>query len=357
MQSGGGGGWGATGGTSYFETSSYAAGEPGGNSIITNGKAITTVTAGTQYGALRTNTTTYVTTLSSSATPTTVQIPGGASYTDVIIIVPAGVTLRSNNPGLPALFIENFSFDPILRLKIVVNGAILGAGGRGGSDAGGPESGGTAIEVNPDVLDYTGTITVDCTYGYVAGGGGGGGYVLWDPAGIQYNIYGGGGAGGGNSGQAGVTPIVTLGATTVGTSGSNGSSVLLCGFEEFVSGGGGGLILPGTSVSLGTQSTIASFPGIGGSGGGSGAARKNNGVFTTFANNGGGFNQDGGAGYNPSTQTAAGGGGGGWGSTGGYSRRTTSTIQAGNIGGAAINSGTGLPVYVINSANVAGYIG
>jgi hypothetical protein len=349
--SGGGGGWGASGAQSSVGTSIVGAGQGGGNSIITNGNAITTITAGTQYGSLKTNTTTYVTTLSSSATPTTVSIPDGG-YTDAIIIVPTGVTLRSNSVVVPALTVENSSETSILRLKIIVNGAILGKGGSGGSEAAVPEDGGIAIKVVAFTVDFSGSITLDCTYGYVAGGGGGGGYALWSP-GDSYYIYGGGGAGGGNSGN-GSSINLALGATTVGTSGSNGTTIINCS-GEYTSGGGGGLILPGSSVSLGIKNTIASFPGIGGSGGGSGAARKSGVNSVTFANNGGGFNQGGGT-QGSSLSQASGGGGGGWGGNGGTSKRINITVQVGGSAGVAFTSELGLPVYVINPANVAGPI-
>jgi len=350
--SGGGGGWGASGAQSSVGTSIVGAGEGGGNSIITNGNAITTITAGTQYGSLKTNTTTYVTTLSSSATPTTVSIPDGG-YTDAIIIVPTGVTLRSDSVVVPALTVENLGETPILRLKIIVNGAILGKGGMGGSEAAVPEDGGIAIKVAATTIDFSGSTTIDCTYGYVAGGGGGGGYALWSP-GSSYYIYGGGGAGGGNSGN-GSSINLARGATTVGTSGSNGTTIIDCS-GEYISGGGGGLILPGTSVSLGTKTTAAAFPGIGGSGGGSGAARKTSAISTNFTNIGGGFIQAGGTQNNSPTPIASGGGGGGWGGNGGAGRRQTITTQSGGAAGTAFTSELGLPVYVINPANIAGAI-
>jgi len=353
IQSGGGGGWGATGGTSVSENTNFDVGAPGGNSIITNGNAITTVTAGTQYGALTTNTTTYVTTLSSSETTTAIQIPGIATFTDVIIIVPAGVTLRSDDPAFPALFIENFSFEPILRVKIIVNGAILGKGGAGGNEVSGPQQGGEAIRISAFSVDVAGSITVDCTYGYVAGGGGGGGYAVWNPL-ATYYVYGGGGAGGGNSGYVGFSQNVALGATTVGASGSNGTTALV-GSTEYISGGGGGLIVPGTSVSLGTKTTAAAFPGIGGSGGGSGAARKSSTVSTVFENDGGGFNNDGGTQPNGLARVS-GGGGGGWGANGGTGKQQISAIQAGALGGSAINTELSIAVYVINPTNLAGGI-
>jgi hypothetical protein len=354
--SGGGGGWGASGAQSSVGSSIVSAGEAGGNSIITNGNAITTITAGTQYGTLKTNTTTYVTTLNSSATTTTVSIPSkptGEAYTDAIIIIPAGVTLRSNNVTFPALYVETLAPDPLLRLKIIVNGAILGKGGSGGSEGNIPEGGGTAIKVAAFTIDFSGSTTIDCTYGYVAGGGGGGGYVNWTPGSIYY-LYGGGGAGGGDSGNGGANPA--YGATTVGTSGNNGTTAILCGSNEYISGGGGGLILPGTLVTLGTKTTAGAFPGIGGSGGGSGAARKTSTISTNFINNGGGFNQAGGTQNSTPPPIASGGGGGGWGGNGGSGKRQIITSQSGGSSGVAFTSELGLPVYVINPANVAGQV-
>jgi len=344
--SGGGGGWGAAGGQSTEGNSVVEAGQPGGNSIITNGNAITTITAGTQYGAIKTTGTTYVRTLSSSNTPTSITIPGG--YTNAIIFIPTGVTVRSNNNGAPALRVTGSQVE---NLKIIVNGAVLGKGGDGGSESNNPTAGGRAILI--DNFLYTDSFTVDCTYGYVAGGGGGGGFVTWNPDSV-YGIYGGGGAGGGNSGDGGVNPA--YGATVVGTSGSNGTIFYnACEDTYYISGGGGGLIVPGSSVSLGTKNTIASFPGIGGSGGGSGAARKSGVNSVTFANNGGGFNQGGGT-QGSSLSQASGGGGGGWGGNGGASKRITVTVQVGGSGGAAIDTGIGLPVYIINPGNVAGQV-
>jgi hypothetical protein len=349
MQSGGGGGWGARGGDGYSGSNIVTDGEPGGNSIITNGNAITTITAGTQYGAIKTTETTYVRTLSSSNTLTTVTIPAG--YTNAIIFIPTGVTLRTNLTVQPALYITGTQIE---NLKIIVNGAILGMGGTGGSESNNPSAGGTGILLSNFI--YSSTFTVDCTNGYVAGGGGGGGYASYLPD-YFYGLYGGGGAGGGNSGSS---PLYNraLGATTVGTSGSNGTTVELdfCGnLEYYVSGGGGGLIVPGASVSLGVKNTIDSFPGIGGSGGGSGAARKSGVNSVTFANNGGGFNQGGGT-QGSSLSQASGGGGGGWGGNGGTSKRINITLQAGAAGGVAIDTQIGLPVYIINPNNVAGLI-
>jgi hypothetical protein len=323
------------------------AGQPGGNSIITNGNVITTITPGTQYGALKTDGTTYVRTLSSSATQTNVTLPSG--FTNAIIIVPTGVTLRSNSVTSRALYITGTS---VTNLKIIVNGAILGKGGFGGSEAFAPEPGGDAIKLDNFICN---TLTVDCTYGYVAGGGGGGGWAVWN-VGDTYAMYGGGGAGGGNSGYAGSSQNIALGATTVGASGSNGTTFYnACESAYYTSGGGGGLIVPGTTVSLGTKNTADPFPGIGGSGGGSGAARKSTTSSTTFTNNGGGFNVIGGTQIN-GVGRATGGGGGGWGSTGGDGKTQIATIQAGNSGGYAIDTNIGTPVYVINPANIAGVI-
>jgi hypothetical protein len=343
IQSGGGGGWGATGASSLLGITIAQAGQPGGNSIITNGNAITTITAGTQYGALRTTGTTYVVTLSSSATQTTVSLPAG--FTNAIIIVPTGVTLRNNSTSNPALYIGGTS---VGNLKIIVNGAILGKGGVGGSDGGTPGDGGDAIRLQNFICS---TLTIDCTYGYVAGGGGGGGVATWGP-GTNYSLYGGGGAGGGNSGGGG--QLVAYGATVAGTSGSNGSRIGFCG-DEWASGGGGGLIVPGATVSLGLKNTAEAFAGIGGSGGGSGAAAKNSGSATTFTNNGGGFNVIGGTQAN-GIGRASGGGGGGWGATGGNSKTQNVTQQNGGLGGFAVYTNIGTPVYVINPANLAGNV-
>jgi hypothetical protein len=348
IQSGGGGGWGATGANSLLGITTAQTGQPGGNSIITNGNAITTITAGTQYGALRTTGTTYVVTLSSSATQTTVTLPAG--FTNAIIIVPTGVTLRNSSISNPALFITG---TPVTNLKIIVNGAILGKGGVGGSEGNDPESGGDAIKLANFICS---TLTVDCTYGYVAAGGGGGGYAVWNP-GDTYYVYGGGGAGGGNSGSI-YSYVRALGATTVGASGSNGTtdSGDFCGnIQYFSSGGGGGLIVPGATVSLGTKNTADMFPGIGGSGGGSGAARKSSASATTFTNNGGGFNVIGGTQAN-GVGRASGGGGGGWGATGGNSKTQLVSQQSGGLGGFAISSPNEIPIYVINPANIAGNI-
>jgi hypothetical protein len=351
MQGGGGGGWGASGAQSVVGNTTVTVGSPGGNSIITNGNAITTITAGTQYGSLRTTGTTYVETISTSSTSTTyVTIPLG--YTDAIIIVPTGVVLAHDDSVNSALFVSaelnGFGNSDVLRLKIIVNGAIVGKGGAGGSEASAPDFGGPAITIDAYAIGQS--VTIDCTYGYVAGGGGGGGYVLW-ASGFTHYIYGGGGAGGGNSGNNSSVNIA-YGATTVNTSGNNGST-FPSGSNRYISGGGGGLIVPGTSASLGAKNTEAAFPGIGGSGGGSGAAVKSTPIATTFTNNGGGFNVNGGT-QSSAPNQATGGGGGGWGASGGSSKRQSTIIQAGDVGGAAINTQIGLPVYVINQANFAG---
>jgi hypothetical protein len=131
----------------------------------------------------------------------------------------------------------------------------------------------------------------------------------------------------------------------------------MSGSDEYIPGGSGGLIVPGTSVSLYLRSSAAAYSGIGGSAGGSGAVRKTSLISVNCINNGGEFNQSGGTLGSTSTPIAGGGGGGGWGASGGRGKRQTTLASTGARGGYfLVRGGSGQPwtsdqIFIINPNN------
>lgn len=239
----------------------------------------------------------------------------GSSNVDVTIN--SGVYIWSDNTGTGALTIPS-SMNGLV--TITNNGYIIGRGGDGGANDGGP-----AI-----VNNATGVTLTNASGAYIAGGGGGG-------AGGVVNGGGGGGAGGGDGqvgagfragatagtggavGQAGTNASHPDGTQASGGGAGGGGSRWHGGSgsqHHLYGGGGGGRILPGT--------------------GGAGGQYVNDGT-NSFGGTGGSAGNAGGAG-----NTNAAGGGGGWGAAGGSGGQ-----GAGGAGGAAI-SGTAIATYTNN---------
>lgn len=235
----------------------------------------------------------------------------GWNGTDVVnVTIASGVYIWSDDTSVGGLTIPS-SMNGLV--TITNNGYIIGRGGDGGGNDGGPAL----------VNNATGVTLTNASGAFIAGGGGGG-------AG-----RGGGGAGGGDGatgfresvgtllggvggdvGQAGTAAQVAYsggngGAGQGGGAGGGGGGGSTFFDPSFGGGGGGGRILPGTGGAGGTGDP--SGPVFGGDGGGS--------------NNAGSGGTSGG-----------GSGGGGWGAAGG---------GGGGAGGAAI-SGTAIATYTNN---------
>jgi len=360
-QSGGGGGWGGSGGSAYDNLTLNQVGSVGGAAIIKNGNTVTA--NGIIYGAIDTTSTSVSYVINTSTNKLLLDlltIPGIASNMDVIIIVAPNVFVYSNDYNTPALTLENTASIAVKSLRIILStgSAIMGAGGIGGGDNTVNTNGGDAIVLGSS-FGASIPIIADCTNGYILGGGAGGGYgnnVSVSPTVIS---YGGGGAGGGNSGSASGNNIAY--GATVGTtaSGSNGSIVTV-GAVTYVSGGGGGTIIPSTVTTMPIATTIGQYAGVGGTGGGSGAVNHSTVNVITSMPQGGGFYQAGLpiAPTNFANVGGSGGGGGGWGAASAKGSRGTTQVQASKSGGRAIRSPSGLsaPIYVINSNNIAGTV-
>jgi hypothetical protein len=351
-QGGGGGGWGASGAGGYTYSSLYQVGAVGGNSIVTNGNAYTLTGSGTLYGsvntALRSVVYTFPTTVETGTSLVLNTIPGYTSGTNVVLLVPANVRITSNSYLTPALTISMSTVgNEPSGIRLIVNGAILGAGGRGGSEANQPRVGGTALYLTTTLLTYM----IDTQNGYIASGGGGGGKN--NISGLE--IYGGGGAGlNGSSGDFDNDPFAYNPGVASGIStGTNGNIFSFCGIS-WVSGGSGGTILPGLRTNNPSMPPVGVYVGLGGQAGGSGAFRIAS-VGTFLSGAGGGYKESGGG--STSTSNIAGGGGGGWGGTGGTSRRGGTLVQAGAAAGKSIVNPILNNIYVTNTNNLAGPIG
>jgi len=362
-QGGGGGGWGAAGSSGYDELTLNNIGAAGGNSILTNGNAYTLTGSGTLYGSVNTAVTTAVYTFPTSSYATTqlnvATIPGFTSqFIDILLIVPANVVLTNSSTDSAGLrlYSTNSNF---VNMRIVINGAILGKGGLGGSETS-QGAGGDALYLD---MPNMGQIIIDNTNGYVAGGGGGGGRGQNNTTVANSTIitYGGGGAGyfgsSGDFGQGAYNPGISSGVSV----GNNGS-VVVNGAVTYASGGSGGTILPGVRTRFQGSYANQIVPGLGGSAGGTGAfsVTQNTVSFSDFSsgNSGGAYKGNGGnLSMSGGTTPCAGGGGGGWGATGGIGRRSSTTVQNGRLAGKAIrlnNSST--QIYVLNPTNLAGII-
>lgn len=352
-QGGGGGGWGASGAAGYTNLTLWQAGAVGGNSIVTNGNAYTLTGSGQLYGsvdiALRSVVYTFPTSVYTGETINVASLPGYTNGINVVLIVPANVRLTSNSNVTPGLTILNTT-DTNSTVRLIINGAILGVGGIGGSETA-QSSGGDALEVP------AGTYIIETQNGYLAGGGGGGGRSQNNTVLGSATIvtYGGGGAGylgaSGTPGNVAYNPGISSGVSV----GNNGS-VVVVGAVTYASGGSGGSILPGARTTNTGTFTAGTYAGSGGQAGGAGAFS----VLSTVSipgNYGGAYKENGGA-YSSASSYAA-GGGGGWGSTGGSGRRFTTTNQAGRAGGKAIKllDSSNTRIYTTNQNNIAGTIG
>ena len=349
---GGGGGWAANGGNGTFANGLRQVGAVGGYAIVTNGNSVSAPTgSGTVWGTTYTSSTSVVYTFPSTSNYQTLNldtIPGIAAGMDVILVVPANVILYSSNYLNPALKITYSTYTPN-SVRIIVNGAIMGAGGIGGGGTDLNYPGGDAIGLGATGLPFTCPIIFDCTNGYIAGGGGGGGKSATNLTSLS--LYGGGGAGGGSSGSSGSTaynPGPTLGTYSNGNNGYATTGTVA------YSGGSGGTILPGT-ITVNTAGTSGTtYPGKAGQAGGAGAFTQN--TTGNVNNYGGGFNQNGGQVNTLSAYYA--GGGGGWGGAGGSGYRNRTILQAGAVGGGAVRNITAsnAQVYIVNSSHIAGTV-
>jgi len=212
-----------------------------------------------------------------------------------VLRINSGVYIWSDSTSTAGMIIN-------IPCTIINDGYIIGKGGAGNGNNGGP-----AISVTS-----SGVTIVNNSGAFIAGGGGGGGRGR--------NGTGGGGAGGGpghGPGGAGGS-IDNSGSNGSGTgfgygggAGGGGSATTFAGGQG---AGGGGRILPGSGGSGGSNSGPG---GAGGSGGSSGSNAPNVGG-----------------------DMGGGGGGGGWGAPGGAGYYPTSSAHPGGSGGAAI-TGTG----------------
>jgi hypothetical protein len=365
LQAGAGGGWAASGGTGYNAVTLNQVGAVGGPFITSNNNVVIINNRGTIYGT-QNNTISGTQTLyyrirnsSIGSYYLDLAVPYAIGrYYDIVVEIDSGVTLLCDDRTQAALQIYNSTSGLVSSLKLIINGNVLGAGGPGGDELATPYSGGDAIWTSFSCNK----IIIDCSNGYLAGGGGGGG--CGNNTGPTQYTYGGGGAGGGSSGRPNLgygnySIALGLGATIANTPGANGNNVVTGGIT-YVAGGGGGLVVPGSTTyipALSGSGVIAA--GIGGTSGGTGGFIKNDSVSNLIPNNyGGGFNQLGGY-VTTITTNIYGGGGGGWGAAGGRSRATNGrTIQTGAAGGYYLTRGlpnsthyTGDQIFIINPYN------
>ena len=212
-----------------------------------------------------------------------------------ILIIPEDFYLWSSSAGAASLIID------LANITVQNSGFIVGKGGTGQSNAGGP-----AISITA-----SGVTIINNSGAYIAGGGGSGGQ----------GRNGGPGSGAGGGGQTGTPTLGAAGAngannggTTGGRGGGAGGGSASVTFEGGAGGGQGGYILPGSGGAGGSGGTTAGVSGGSGSAAGSQGNR--------------GGNDAGG----PLDSC---GGGGGWGAVGG-TRGTGAT--AGGAGGKGIEA-------------------
>lgn len=234
----------------------------------------------------------------------TAQGWGGAE--PVVVTVDTGVYIWSDDTAVGGLTIPS-SMNGLVTLTN--NGYIIGRGGDGNGNDGGPAL----------VNNATGVTLTNASGAYIAGGGGGG-----------YGSVGGGGAGGGDGGSLsgsypGAGVAGTGGAVGVaGSAGGNGNASAGGGSGGGAGGGGGGYTAIGAG--LGDQT---------GGGGGGGRILPGSGGSGGYGSPSQYIGGDGGSAGNAGN---APNGGGGWGAAGG---------GGGGAGGAAI-SGTAIATYTNN---------
>lgn len=247
-----------------------------------------------------------------------------------VLDIPYDLWIWSDDTSVAALTID-------IPCTIINNGKIIGRGGDGGSNNGGP-----AIRVTSSGVTITNNAGA-----YIAGGGGGGANYYASYSGRSSSGQGGGGAGGGagaahifSNPAANLTVVADGGAGGVlNASGSNADT-----YRTFLpngniqydiatngkgGGAGGGAGYGGdqyaTSTGSGGGGGGRILPGSGGAGGAAGGS----------AGNAGG-----------SGSITQGGGGGGWGASGGSAGST-----AGGSGGAAV---TGTSRNLTNNGTIYG---
>lgn len=230
------------------------------------------------------------------------------------LTIDSDVWVWSDNTSNPAMKLD-------IPCTIINLGKVIGKGGDGGSNAGGPAVSITSADV--EIENGSGA--------YIAGGGGGGASYYATNGDRSSSGQGGGGAGGGAGGAhiffnpgANLTVVANGGAGgALNASGSNADT-----YRTFLPNGN-------------TQSDIATNGKGGGAGGGAGYGGGN---ATSTGSGGGGGGRilpgSGGAGgasggsagnAGGNGGTTQGGGGGGWGASGG-----SSGLSAGGAGGKAI---------------------
>lgn len=227
------------------------------------------------------------------------------------LIIDAGVYVWSDDPSVPALTMD------VSDGAVINNGYIIGRGGDGGGNDGGP-----AIDIPSNI---SGSFIWNKSGSYIAGGGGGG-------AG-----RGGGGAGGGDGATGFRNSIGTLSGGTGGAVGQAGTAAQ----TAYSGGSNGGAGQGGGAGGGGGGGSTWYDPAYGGGGGGGrilpgtgGAGGSGDPSGPVYGGAGGGSDQAGTAGT-----SGGGSGGGGWGAAGGGT--------GGGAGGAAVtgtytleNSGT-----------------
>jgi len=140
---------------------------------------------------------------------------GWDGSSEASITISSGVYIWSDNIATPALTTGDFPGG----LTLIVEGFIIGKGGKGGGAAIVDES---PVYVAPEAGGVAISLGCDCTIeggasAYIGGGGGGGGGVAGQS--------GGGGAGGGAGGDAGGLAVDVFGGTggAVGATGGDGN--------------------------------------------------------------------------------------------------------------------------------------
>jgi hypothetical protein len=269
-----------------------------------------------------------------------------AGNTDVKIVIGNGVYVYSTAVGTPGLTLTGGSGTD--KIELTNNGYILGCGGTGGGSSGSsvtylaPTAGGTALKAG-----FALTV-INASTRYIAGGGGGGGGIA--------GLGGGGGAGGGSGGSAyeATTPTFFAGGSPggLGAAGSGGGSATIA-VSYLGSGGGGGRAL---NPATGAAAVGASVAALGGGGGGGGTAY----LYVNAAGSGGGGGYSAtGSSYrlwtaSPANITSGGGGtNNGAGLEPTVTAGTASTVNAGAVGGKAIDFNT-FSVTVTNNGTIWG---